>query len=206
MANAQSDTDVKTSSSAPPPASARAEEIPSYDNWEFDDQLWHIAQALQVDATPGHRREKGDVRETTRHDRAHDALNPRHAPPMPVSHQRKSDIHSGSIAGSLLALLIWAALSLGTAALVCGGMLLGWSLWTGRGELWKIGLPIATGGQISLLIGLVLQIDRIWHDNHRTVAKLDEVNEELHDLKTTANLIRHHPRPIVRAILCSSGR
>jgi hypothetical protein len=65
---------------------------------------------------------------------------------------------------------------------------LGWSLWTGRGELWKIGLPIAAGGQISLLIGLVLQIDRFWHDNHRTVVKLGEVDEELHDLKTTANL------------------
>jgi hypothetical protein len=89
----------------------------------------------------------------------------------------------------LLALLIWAALSLGTAALVCGGILLGWSLLTGRGELWKIGLPIAAGGQISLLIGLLLQIDRFWHDNHRTVAKLDEVDEELHDIKTTANLL-----------------
>jgi len=144
---------------------------------------------LQVDAAPGHRREKGDSREATRHDQAHDALNPRHAPPMPVSRVRKSKIHRGGIGGSLLALLIWAALSLGTAALVCGGILLGWSLWTGRGELWKIGLPIAAGGQISLLIGLVLQIDRFWRDNHQTVAKLDEVDEELHDLKTTANLL-----------------
>jgi hypothetical protein len=144
---------------------------------------------LQVDTAPGYRQKKRDLRETIRHDPAHDALNPRHAPPIPVSQMRKSEIHSGSFAGSLLALLIWAALYLGTAALVCGGILLGWSLWTGRGELWKIGLPIAAGGQISLLIGLLLQIDRFWHDNHRTVVKLDEVDEELHDLKTTANLL-----------------
>ncbi|MGA2798227.1 MAG: hypothetical protein ABSE63_11650, partial [Thermoguttaceae bacterium] len=31
--------------------------------------------------------------------------------------------------------------------------------------------------------------DRFWHDNHRTVAKLDEVDGELHDLKTTADLL-----------------
>jgi hypothetical protein len=185
-----SGTDAKTSSSDPPLESACAAEIPSFDCWEFDDQLWHIAQALQVDTAPGHRREKGNAREVFRYDQAHDALNPRHAPPTPVSRERKSEIHSGSIAGSLLAMLIWAALYLGTAALVCGGILLGWSLWTGRGELWKIGLPIAAGGQISLLIGLLLQIDRFWHDNHRTVVKLDEVDEELHDLKTTANLLR----------------
>jgi hypothetical protein len=163
--------------------------MPSYDSWEFDDQLWRIAQALQIDTAPGHRLKKGDACEAIRLDQAHDALNPRHAPPMPVSHVRKSEIHNGSFAGSLLALLIWAVLSLGMAALVCGGILLGWSLWTGRGELWKIGLPIAAGGQISLMIGLLLQIERFWHDNHRTVVKLDEVDEELHDLKTTANLL-----------------
>jgi len=80
-------------------------------------------------------------------------------------------------------------LSLGTAALVCGSILLGWSLITGRDELWKIGLPIAVGGQISLLIGLVLQLDRFWRDNHRTVAKLDEAAAELHELKTIAALL-----------------
>ncbi|MGA2798822.1 MAG: hypothetical protein ABSE63_14680, partial [Thermoguttaceae bacterium] len=164
-----SDAGAITPPSDSPPVSVCDEDMPSYDCWEFDDQLWRIAQALQVDTAPDHRRKKGDVHEAIRHDQAHDALNPRHAPPMPVSHQRKSKIHRGGIGDSLLALLIWAALSLGTAALVCGGILLGWSLWTGRGELWKIGLPIAAGGQISLLIGLVLQIDRFWHDNHRTV-------------------------------------
>jgi hypothetical protein len=190
-----SGTDAKTSSSDPPPESACVGEMPSYDSWEFDDQLWRIAQALQVDTAPGHRREKGDVREVIRYDQAHDALNQRHAPPMQVSRERKSKSHSGSIGSSLLAFLIWAALSLGTAALVCGGILLGWSVWTERGELWKIGLPIAAGGQISLLIGLLLQIDRFWHDNHRTVVKLDEVDEELHDLKTSANLLSANNGP-----------
>jgi len=66
---------------------------------------------------------------------------------------------------------------------------LGWSLVAGRDELWNIGLPIAAGGQIALLVGLVLQLDRFWRDNHRTVSKLDEVDEKLRDLKTTATLL-----------------
>ncbi len=98
------------------------------------------------------------------------------------------------VPGTFISTLIWAALSLGTAALACGGILLGWSLATGRNELWTVGLPIAVGGQISLSIGLVLQLDRFWHDKHRTVAK---VGEELHNQKTNAALFNtiHGPSP-----------
>jgi hypothetical protein len=88
----------------------------------------------------------------------------------------------------VLAFLVWATLSMGMAALSCGGILLGWSLWTGRAELWKIGLPIAAAGQISLLVGLALQLDRFWHENHRTAARLDKVGSELRDLKTSGTL------------------
>ena len=75
--------------------------------------------------------------------------------------------------------------------------MLGWSLWTGRGELWKIGLPIAATGQISLLVGLLLQIDRFWRDHHRTAARLDKVGAELRDLKTSTTFISagHGPSP-----------
>jgi hypothetical protein len=57
-------------------------------------------------------------------------------------------------------LLVWTMLSLGTCGLVCGGILIIWSLAVGRQELWNIGLPTALSGQIALMIGLVLQIDR----------------------------------------------
>jgi hypothetical protein len=163
--------------------------MPSCDSWELDDQLWHIGQVLQVDKAQGHSQEKAYQHEVARLDPAHNTIGPRHAPPTPVLRRRKSESRSTQGGGSFLGVLIWAALSLGTAALVCGGMLLGWSLIAGRIELWKIGLPIAAGGQIALLIGLVLQLDRLWHDNHHTASKLDEVDEKLHDLKTTATLL-----------------
>jgi hypothetical protein len=50
-------------------------------------------------------------------------------------------------------------------------------------------LPVALGGQIALLIGLLVKLDRLWHDNRRAAAKLDVVDEQLHELKTTTALL-----------------
>ena len=83
----------------------------------------------------------------------------------------------------------WFVFTLGTASFACGGILLGWSLATGRQELWNVGLPVALVGQIALLVGLVLQIDRLWHDNREAAAKLDDVDEQIHELKTTTMLL-----------------
>jgi hypothetical protein len=85
--------------------------------------------------------------------------------------------------------LAWGALSLGTMAFVCGGILLGWSLVAGRHELWTVGMPAALGGQIALLIGLVLQLDRLWHQSRHAAAKLERVDEQLHELKATTTLL-----------------
>lgn len=91
--------------------------------------------------------------------------------------------------------LTWGALSLGTMAFVCGGILLGWSLSSGRQELWTIGLPIALGGQIALLVGLVLQLDRLWHNSRHAAAKLQHVDEQLHDLKAATTLLGTNASP-----------
>jgi hypothetical protein len=74
-------------------------------------------------------------------------------------------------------------------AFVCGGVLLGWSLVTGRQELWSVGLPIALVGQVALLAGLILQLDRFWHDNRAAAAKLDTLDRRLDDLKTTTTML-----------------
>ena len=72
---------------------------------------------------------------------------------------------------------------------VCGAVLLGWSLVAHRGELWSLGMPIALAGQLGLLVGLVLQLERLGDDNRRTVDKLESVDERLDDLKHTATLL-----------------
>ena len=72
---------------------------------------------------------------------------------------------------------------------VCGLILLGWSLVTGRDELWTVGMPVALCGQVALLVGLVLQLDRLWHDSRDAAAKLSHVDEQLHDLKTVTTML-----------------
>ncbi len=92
--------------------------------------------------------------------------------------------------------VVWAALSLGTMALVCGGILLGWSTFSGRQELWSIGLPIALFGQIGLVVGLILQLERMWNDSRRSAEKLETVDRQLVELKnTTAMLGTTHSGP-----------
>ncbi len=202
-----SETGTKLHPVDSPPAHAGVEEITAYDPRELDGQLWDIARALQVGAAAEQGREKTGRLGVVRSDPAHEAMSSRHAQPMMVSRKRKSKTRHYSIGGSFLAVLVWAALSLGIAALTCGGMLLGWSLWTGRGELWKIGLPIAAAGQVSLLIGLLLQINRFWLDNHRTAARLDRVGEALRDLKTNAARLKtiHGPSPAPSYMHLDSG-
>ncbi len=50
-------------------------------------------------------------------------------------------------------------------------------------------MPVALVGQIALLAGLVLQIDRLWHDNRAAASKLDDVDEQIHQLKKTTMLL-----------------
>jgi hypothetical protein len=80
-------------------------------------------------------------------------------------------------------------LSLGTMGLVCGGILLGWSAVTGRGELWSIGLPVLFGGQIALVLGLLGQLERLWRDSRSAAAKLKDVDRRIHQLNSTTSAI-----------------
>ena len=83
----------------------------------------------------------------------------------------------------------WLVLLIGLMGMACGGVLLGWSLIAGRQDLWPIGLPIALAGQIVLVMGFVLQMDRLWNDHSRTSAKLDHMDERLADLENTTALL-----------------
>ena len=74
-------------------------------------------------------------------------------------------------------------------AFVCGGILLGWSVVSGRTELWNVGVPIALCGQIALLLGLILHLDRLWHDSRQAATKLDQVDQQLHELQTTTTML-----------------
>jgi len=83
----------------------------------------------------------------------------------------------------------WTLLSFGLMTFVCGAVLLGWSFVEGRSELWRVGMPLTLGGQAFLLIGLLLQLESIWQSNRDTTNTLDELDEQLHELKHATTLL-----------------
>ena len=166
---------------------ANAPDQPSaYDGWELDEQLRQIERTLQTDKAKAGQSDAIYRQEAARFDLPHAGPAAWHVPAATPPKERTTRTADR---GSLLGTLTWLALSLGTASLVCGGILLGWSLATGRHELWTIGLPVALVGQVALLVGLVLQLDRLWHDNRAAATKLDNVDQQLHDLKTATTLL-----------------
>jgi len=167
-------------------------EPPACDHWELDQQLQHIQQVLganrhRVDKSHAGQTETADQREAARLDPSHDGPAAWH--PMPSTKPERAGKRKPTRRSSAMAGLVWTALSLGTMAFVCGGILLGWSLYTDRNELWDIGMPIALCGQVALLIGLVLQLDRLWHDSRQAADKLDDVDEQIHQLKATTTML-----------------
>jgi len=84
---------------------------------------------------------------------------------------------------------VWLLLGSGIMAFVCGAVLLAWSLITGRGELWTLGMPVCLAGQLGLLLGLVFQLTRLWDDNRQTASQLAAVDQRLDELKQTATLL-----------------
>ena len=155
---------------------------PLYDGWEADEQLRHIDSILRKESPPSTKQKAAHNREILRLDQAH-AVGGRHRPPV------RKPIPTTHPSGAGSAALTWTALSLGITTLVCGSVLLGWSLVTDRADLWAIGTPIALVGLVGLLIGLILQLDRLWQDNRRAVTKLDRLDNQLHDLRTTTSLL-----------------
>jgi len=157
------------------------------DEWDQEFQLEDIGRAVRVDRPQVGEGKEGLFYQYHRLDAAHDSPAGRHSE---AANRLASGQSPQPDAGfAFLSLLIWSALLLGLMTFVCGGVLLAWSILGGREELWSIGLPITLAGQIALLIGLVLQLDRLWHDHRNTAAKLDHFDEELNELKTTTTIL-----------------
>jgi hypothetical protein len=180
-----------------------AVQAPAYDGFLMDEQLRHIGRLLHGDDAKIKPSEDIFRREAAHFDISH-AKTPAWHASSKIESARKTELREqrnpktsegGLDAGSFASLALW----LGAASFACGGILLGWSLATGRQELWTIGLPVALFGQIALLIALMLQLDRLWRDNRASADKLDNVDEQLGDLKTAATLLGANQGPAAGA-------
>lgn len=186
MDSAGPDTDAR-SHGGEPEAVGVASDPPVDDGWELDQQLQHIERLLNSAEGGSGRSQPVGQQQVARLDLGHTGPTAWHLPlAAKAARQGKSAPRRSSAAQ---AVLTWIALSLGTTTFVCGGILLGWSVVAERQELWTLGLPIALVGQVALLVGLVLQLDRLWRDNRHAAAKLDDVDEQIHELKTATTML-----------------
>lgn len=100
-----------------------------------------------------------------------------------------TDHSQSSQRSSLFSTIAWLVMSVGLMGFVCGAVLLGWSYFGGQEQLWHLGLPIALVGQVALLFGFILQLDRVRQDNSRAAAKLETVDERIIDLRHATTLL-----------------
>jgi hypothetical protein len=136
---------------------------PVLDDWEADEQLRHIGRALAAEELEAARPE------ILRIDAAHPGGIARaHRAPERAKSAR-AVVKKTSEQG-LLPFLTWLCTLLGTMTTTCGGMLLGWSAWSARPELWRIGMPIALGGLAVLVVGLLLQLDQSWQQRREVTS------------------------------------
>lgn len=87
----------------------------------------------------------------------------------------------------------WSVLVLGIAIFVCGAVLLGWSYWGDRPELWGLGVPITLAGQAGLLLGLVMLLERLSRENRTTADQLHQLDERLHEVRPGSPFELPHP-------------
>jgi len=163
---------------------------PAYDGWELEQQLRHIERLLRIDRLERHEHGAAAGSEQIRFDAAHAGPLGWHYPAAMRARADRNRRAAGSRAPEAwLPVLTWLVLAVGLMGSACGGALLAWAAAAGRQELWAIGIPVGLGGQIVLVLGLILQLDRLWHNHRHTAEKLDHVDERLDDLNKTTTLL-----------------
>ncbi|MBI3837696.1 MAG: hypothetical protein HY288_07155 [Planctomycetia bacterium] len=162
--------------SAPQPSPSA---YPSFDEWEIDQSFRHLQARVgnSKRADPAARRTErtADREPDWRIHGSHSGVT--------RPHKRKSRASGRS------SLLAWPVLSLGLMAFACGAVLLVWSFVEQRQELWNLGMPIAVAGQVGLLLGLILQLERIWQNSRQAVRKLEQVDSQLQHLERAATML-----------------
>jgi hypothetical protein len=151
----------------------------SFDDWSLDQSV----RGLQARVGVTRRANKRAGKPRRRHDQpSRYRLDNGHAPvALPHKPQPRTGVGSS--------LLAWSMMSLGLMSFVCGAVLIGWSLLDDRPELWNLGLPTAAAGQVGLLLGLVLQLERVWQNSRYAVRKLDQFDSQLNSLERTTNML-----------------
>jgi len=167
--------------------------VPANPPWDFDD--WELEDELQsVDRLMDRLTNQGVIDRRLRFDAAESrpltSRGPAEAPaPTTASAPLASPKPPRRKKSAFSSFMAWSVLSLSLMTFACGAVLLGWSAFTHRPELWTVGLPLALLGQAGLVVGLVLQFDHLWRTNKENSSTLEEIDDQLDDLRRSAALM-----------------
>ena len=151
------------------------------DTWRFDEDLLEAKRLVQA-CKP--------VRERQAASASDRKVAPTFAPQVPRGVSRGSAAkRSAKLRSPKFAFFAWILLSLGVMAFVFGGVLLGWSFWSGEQRFWTLGLPFTLGGQAALILGLIFQLDGLWQSNHDATVVLSDLDEQLEELRQATSLL-----------------
>lgn len=162
-----------------------------FDDWDLDPDLrsFRNARAARKVGRPSHVPSPGSAYRLEAAHPASGSWQPAALPAGMAPMQPYTPPAEKPKAAKLASWLAWSVMSLGLMGFTCGGVLLGWSFMSSRPDLWNLGMPVTIGGQIALLVGLILQLERIWQNNRYAVDKLDEVDGRLADMKHSQSLL-----------------
>jgi uncharacterized membrane-anchored protein YhcB (DUF1043 family) len=149
------------------------------DDWQLEQELRAVERMMSTLEIPA---------SSPRQEQVHTFHPPHnHQPSQAVPIPRRSV--TSAPAPKRFTFLSWTMLALGVMAFVFGAVLLVWSFATGRTELWQLGLPVALGGQVGLLLGLILQLEGLWKSSKQTTESLDQLDDQLDELRRTTAML-----------------
>lgn len=126
-----------------------------WDDWELGQQMRRVRRLASAPPTPP-RHTSWDPQNVVRYDAPHGRHSER-VPPADAPSQEPSRAEL-PVEPARRGLAAWITLALGLAVSACGGLLMAQSLFVGREDLWRIGLPLLAAGQSALAVGLALQV------------------------------------------------
>ncbi|MBM4001724.1 MAG: hypothetical protein FJ295_00335 [Planctomycetes bacterium] len=199
--NAASGGAVTEARGVPRPASGSEDHRLLFDTWKLDEELRAADDLLRRIGLPARPLENpltADV-EQRRAELAMRRVNAAHAPTQTPARRTQTPEAEHDAPDRYPARrtswIAWLALGFGITTLVCGGVLIGWSLVAPRPDLWNIGLPLALIGQAAVVIGLLLQLDRLWQSSRATSEAIQQIDGEIEHLRHSTRQIAAHRSP-----------
>ncbi len=148
-----------------------------WDDWELDDDLRQAKRIAQSAAGGAHTN-------TSSFASQFEPAQPQISPAVATVRHRpvSTNLHTPSV-------LSWAVLLASLIVFFCGAVLIGWSFFDNQPDLWKWGAPLTLLGQLGWVVGMMLQVERLWQRHREVVESVGEMEVRIAELnETTAQL------------------